>query len=304
MISVVDYKPLNERQPDLQYQARLRLIAAEGLPAKSFHAEPSRTYMGLPAMRFNLQNGIPLTTVRDLNGSWRSAIGEILAFINGICTQDELVNEFKVNRRFWEDSVTAAKCAQFDLPPGHLGFGSYGDAFKHLQTPWGTEFDQMRNVLHQMRAMPDVRTHWVDPWVPYYAIKGETNQRRVVVAPCHGWMHWRIINEELHLQMHQRSADMPIGVVFNTFQYSALLLAVAHVLRRKAAWFYHSFSDAHIYNNQMAHVAEMVSREPRALPRLDLTDDAPDDLFAFRPRHFVLSEYSPHPAMNNIPFSV
>jgi thymidylate synthase len=301
----VQYRPYGLRRPDSQYQDRLALILHQGIPARSFHAVGSRTYMGLPPMRFDLRNGFPITTVRDLKGSWKSAIGEILAFINGVRTQDELVNEFQVNKRFWADTVTAEKCAKFGLQAGDLGDGSYGPGMGAYPAPDGTKTNQMRNVLEQIRRLPEVRTHWVDPWIPFYTMDGENAKRKVVVAPCHGWMHWRVINGGLHLQMHQRAADMPIGSVYNTLQYAALLIAAAHVLKMEARWFYHSFSDAHIYDNQFdPWVHDMIRREPLALPTLTLAEDAPDDLFQFRPRHFILSDYNPHPAMNDIPFSV
>lgn len=302
----VDYIPYEQRTPDTQYRDRLVLIRDHGIAAKSFHPIGSQTYMGLPAMRFDLRNGVPLTTIRNLKGSWRSAIGEILGFINGVRTQEALVGEFGVNEKFWGPTVTEAKCKIFGLQTGDLGDGSYGAAMGAFPTPWGTTVSQMRNVLDQMRSMPDVRTHWIDPWIPFYTMKGGGGaERKVVVAPCHGWMHFRILNAELHLQMHQRAADMPVGSVFNTFQYAALTIAVAHVMDIKAAGFYHSFSDAHYYDNQLdPWVNDLIDREPRRLPTLTLTEDAPDDLFAFRPRHFVLTDYDPHPAMNDIPVAV
>jgi thymidylate synthase len=299
----ITYKPLEERTPDTQYRDRLILIRDKGVEARSAHSVGSRTYMGMPPMRFDLRNGFPMTTIRKVG--WKGAVGELLGFINGARTLDELVNEFGVPARFWEETVTKEKCAQFGLEKGDLGDGSYGAAMGAYPTSWGEDFNQMKHVLHQLRHQPEVRTHWVDPWIPFYAISGEWGKRKVVVAPCHGWMHWRVLNGQLHLQMHQRAADMPIGSVYNTIQYSALLIAVAHVLKREVGWFYHSFSDAHIYDNQLdPWVNELVEREPLPFPKLELTADAPNDLFAFRSRHFVLSEYQAHPAMDDIPFAV
>jgi len=58
----------------------------------------------------------------------------------------------------------------------------------------------------------------------------------------------------------------------------------------------HTFSDAHIYHNQFDSVKELLSREPRAFPTVTL-DPSITDIFAFRPQHFTLGDYEPHPKM-------
>ncbi|MDE6670078.1 MAG: thymidylate synthase, partial [Muribaculaceae bacterium] len=40
-----------------------------------------------------------------------------------------------------------------------------------------------------------------------------------------------------------------------------------------------------------------LTREPRPLPRMHL-DPAVTDIFAFRPDHFRLEGYNPHPALH------
>jgi thymidylate synthase len=87
-------------------------------------------------------------------------------------------------------------------------------------------------------------------------------------------------------------------------QYAAFLIAVAHVVGRKASWYYHTFDDAHYYDTQIEFVDELVRRKPLPFPKLELTDDAPNDIFAFRPHHFVLSEYVHHDPIKNIPVAV
>jgi thymidylate synthase len=103
--------------------------------------------------------------------------------------------------------------------------------------------------------------------------------------------------------MFQRSGDLPVGVPSNLIQYSALLLAVAHVTGLKPHEYIHTISDAHIYLDQLEHVQEMLQREPRPLPRLKLVNP-PDDIFAFRSEHFTLVDYHPHPAIKGIPAAV
>jgi thymidylate synthase len=302
-INVVDYLPFEERTPDYQYLNLLRTIKEQGIEAKSFHAEGSITFMAPNPLRYDLRNGIPLGTERSMKQIGMSAVAEILAFVRGMMTQEELV-AFGVSPRFWGDFVTADKCKVFGLPPGNLGPGSYGGAFAHFPTSEGKEINQFKNVIAQIRRMPDLRTHFISPWIPQYAMAGENSERKVVVATCHGWVHIRILNGELHLQMTQRAGDVPIGVPSNIFQYAVLTLILAHVLDMKASHYYHAFSDAHIYNNQLDAVDEILQREPVAFPSVYLRHDTPKDLFEIEPQHVIVEDYHPNPPIKGIPVAI
>ncbi len=302
-ISVVDYLPFEQRLPDNQYQKLLLNISWNGENSESFHAEKSKSLMAPNPLRYNLRNGIPLGTERSMKQIGMSAVAEILEFAKGATTQDELVAG-GVSPRFWGDFVTAKKCADFGLEAGDLGPGSYGGAFGHFPTAEGKEVNQFKNVIAQIKRAPHLRTHFISPWIPQYCVSGENAERKVVVAPCHGWVHIRVMNNELHLHMFQRSGDVPIGVPSNIFQYSILTLALAYVLDMKASHYYHSFSDAHFYENQTEAIAEIVSRIPTRFPTVYLSKDTPKDLFQIRPEHFIIEDYHPNPAIKGIPVAI
>lgn len=317
----VEYNMLFDREPDTQYIDRLQLILDEGEPSDSYHEEKSLMYMAPPPLRYDLRNGIPLLTARSMKGIWKSAFAEIMGFLNGARTQKELL-AYGVNEKFWGPFVTAKKCAMFGLEEGDLGPGSYGPAMAARETKEGYTVNQMDRVLHQLKTAPFVRTHLIDPWIPQYCVPAPGETRQVVVAPCHGWMHFRAVKEKsrhgirLDLHMWQRSADMPVGVPSNIFQYSALLVVMAHVLNMRAGWYYHSFSDAHIYEasemevddgskvTQREAVNEMILRQPKEFPTLHIKEGAPTNLFDFRPEHLELREYDPHPPIKGIEVAV
>ena len=139
-----------------------------------------------------------------------------------------------------------------------------------------------------------MRTHLVSPWIPFYTARGEN--RKVVVAPCHGWLHFRVMNGKLHMRMDQRSADMPIGVPSNMIQYATLLLMMCRVTGYQPGNYIHSFSDAHIYENQIEKVEKLIERESRPLPSIAINPRV-TDLFAFRANDFDVLEHDPHPGM-------
>jgi len=250
--------------------------------------------------RYDLRNGFPLITERDIS-FWKKAIGELCAFINGATSLTELA---KFGCDWWHPWATAEKTAKRGLPTGTLGPGSYGGAFRSFPGPDGP-FDQFAHLVEQIRERPELRTHFVSPWIPAYQVRGEGKTPKTTIAPCHGWVHVRVLGGAIHLHMFQRAADVPVGVPSNMAQYGALLLMIAHLTNRPAGTFYHTMSDAHVYENQIHAITPMLGRQARRLPTLELTEAgrAITDIHDFRSEHFELSDYEPHPPIGQIPVS-
>lgn len=70
-----------------------------------------------------------------------------------------------------------------------------------------------------------------------------------------------IPRNSLSLQMYQRSADIPTAIGFNIGQYALLLYMVAHITNMLPHQYIHTLGDAHIYNNQLDVVEEILSRD-------------------------------------------
>lgn len=293
-------KPYAERTPDTQYRDNLKLILEKGVRVKSQQGVDALTYMAPPPLHFKLENGFPMITERSVKGFWKGSIGEICAFINGARTLEELES---FGCKFWTAWGTPEKTAKRGLAPGDLGPGSYGAAFHDFPTAEGTPYNQVKNIVEQMIEFPHLRTHFITPWVPQYTIRGTGKQQKVVVCPCHGWIHLRIIDNKLTLHMFQRSGDYPVGVPSNLIQYTALLMMFAHVTKTEPYEFIHSVSDAHIYVDQIPNVEELLKRESKSLPTVTMINKK-DDIFAFRADDFELSDYDPHPPMRDIPVAV
>ena len=292
-----------------QYQRLLKDIVERGVRTPSQQGVDAITLIGPNPMRFKLAQGFPMITERNMDPKtsaslpvtvWQQAIGEICCFINGGRTLDELE---KFGCYWWRNWATPKKCAKRGLDAGDLGPGSYGPAFHDFPTIDGQAFNQFKHIVEQIKEEPQLRTHFVSPWIPQYIGRGQGKQQQVVVAPCHGWIHLRVIDGKLTLHMFQRSADTPVGVPSNMIQYGALLMMIAQVTELEAYEYVHSFSDAHIYVDQMPAVETMLAREARSLPQL-LLDPSVKDLFAFRREHFTLEGYNPHPGIKAIPVAI
>jgi thymidylate synthase len=296
----VGYEPYDRRRPDSQYRDLLGRILEHGEKTQTRQGPPALTLMQ-QTMRYDLANGFPVITDRSIAGFWRKPIGELCAFINGATTLDEL-RAFGCD--WWDDWATAEKTAKRGLEPGDIGPGSYGGAFHDFPTSEGPGFDQFRHLVEQIAELPADRTHFVSPWIPQYQVRGRGKTPRTTIAPCHGWVHVRILNDRLHLHMFQRSGDVPVGVPSNMVQYAALALMLERLTGFAAAAYYHTISDAHIYADQVDQVQVMLGREPRRLPTVRLTGAgrAVTDIHDFRAEHFELTDYDPHPGLR-IPVS-
>jgi thymidylate synthase len=299
-VTGVLYEPFEERKPDSQYRDMLTRILGQGEKVPTRQGPYALTLLQ-QTMRFDLANGFPAITDRSIKRFWRKPIGELCAFINGATTLDEL-RDFGCD--WWDAWATPEKTFKRGLAAGDIGPGSYGGAFHDFPTSEGTGFDQFQHIVEQIRELPDARTHFVSPWIPQYQVRGRGKVPKTTIAPCHGWVHVRVLNGRLHLHMFQRSGDVPVGVPANMVQYAALVLMLEQLTGCDAAAYYHTISDAHIYEDQVEPARAMVDRESRRLPTVQLTDSGRKvtDIHDFRAEHFELTDYDPHPGMS-IPVS-
>ncbi len=307
----------HDREPDQQYRQLLERIRTRGRAALSGMDQGSTEILG-HMMRFDLaEGGFPLITERDLTrgttseiitsykpnvskrpvaGPVKQALGEILGFINGARTQQELES---FGCKFWSPWTTdAAKAEKRGLELGDLGPGSYGAAF-HDFPDNGDTFNQYSAMIEQIKARPELRTHIISPFIPQYLSRAPGYSQKVLVVPCHGMQHYNIdtVNKEISLVHWQRSADAPIGLPFNFVHYAALLMMVGQVTGYKPRELVFQLSNAHIYNQHNEKVDEILQREPYAFPKLTI-DPSIKNLEDFRVEHFFIEEYLAHPPIN------
>lgn len=301
----VNYLPYMERTRDHQYQGLLKRILRDGDEVDTQQKFPARKVVG-HVLRFLFKNGFPIITERDLysagqtgGSQFNAAVGELCAFLNGAQTLDEM-RAFGCG--FWKDWVTKEKCGKRGLAEGDLGPGSYGAAWTRFPTANGEPFNQVSNLVAEARSQPHLRTLFMSPWIPQYTSRAPGNQQQVVVCPCHGWVHLHLYPDtrQLDLLHFQRSADAPVGLVFNVIEYAALALMLGQVLGYQPRELVHVISDAHIYTGkdgktQLDAVEKLLAVEPQRLPTVTFTEEGLQvtDLTAFRPHHFQVADYYP-----------
>lgn len=311
-VAPVAYK--KDRKADEQYKALLRRIRDTGSTAVSGMDEGSTEVLGA-ILEYDLENGFPLITERDLTkvstpeaiatyesdkthrplaGMVKQSVGEILGFINGARTQEELE---AYGCKFWKPWTSdEAKAKKRGLEVGDLGPGSYGAAFHDFPTLEEGGFDQYKVMIEQMKDRPELRTHIITPFIPQYISRAPGRQQKVLVVPCHGLQHYNIdvAKGEMSLVHFQRSGDVPIGVPFNMVHYALLLILVAQVTGYKPRKLVHIISNAHMYNQHKEMVDELLARPAHSFPQL-LVDPSVKNIEDFRTEHFSIKEYTAHP---------
>ncbi|MEP7162395.1 MAG: thymidylate synthase [Candidatus Moraniibacteriota bacterium] len=266
-------------------------------------------------MRFDLSEGFPLLTTKKL--SFRVIAEELLWFITGdtnlrtlteknVHIWDEwpyksylqrnhlpipLTNSDEWNKGLEEFIECIKSDEKFADEYGDLG-PIYGYQWRHWRTPNGTEIDQLRDVVEEIKKNPNSRRLIVSAWNP-----ADTEAMAVAgLPPCHCLFQFYVAEGRLSCQLYQRSCDTFLGVPFNVASYALLTIMIAKVTGLEPGEFVWTGGDVHLYNNHFEQVAEQLSREPRALPKLVIKRDT-KDLFDFKFDDFELVGYDPHPSI-------
>ncbi|EPE61505.1 thymidylate synthase [Exiguobacterium sp. S17] len=223
-------------------------------------------------MRFNLQDGFPLITTKQLHT--RSIIHELLWFISG-----------DTNVRYLQDNGVRIWNEWADTD-GNLG-PVYGAQWRSFPKPDGSSVDQLAQVIEQIKTNPDSRRLVVSAWNP-----GQLED--MALPPCHLLFQFYVADGKLSCQLYQRSADTFLGVPFNIASYALLTHMVAHVTGLEVGDFVHTLGDAHIYHNHLEQVQLQLTRDTRPLPQLNILRDV-SSIEDFRFEDFELVGYDPHP---------
>jgi thymidylate synthase len=262
--------------------------------------KPDRTNTGIIStfgyqMRFNLQEGFPLLTTKKVH--FKSIVHELLWFIKGDTNIKYLVDN---NVRIWNE-WPYEKFKKSDIYNGESlkdfverikNDSDFAKEFGDLGPVYGKQwrdfngYDQLKNVIEQIKINPESRRLIVSSWNP-------PQLKDMALPPCHMMYQFYVNDNKLSLQMYQRSADAFLGIPFNIASYALLLELVAKVCNLKPYELVHTIGDAHIYSNHLEQVQTQLSREPKSLPKLKI--NAKNNIEDFEYDDIELIDYNPHP---------
>lgn len=254
-----------------QYHQLLQYILDYGVEKQDRTGTGTKSVFGYQ-MRFDLAQGFPMVTTKKLH--LKSIIYELLWFLKGD-TNIRYLNDNGVS--IWDEWADEE--------------GNLGPVYGHQWRSWtgadGKVYDQIKDVLKQLKENPDSRRIIVNAW-------NVADLPQMALSPCHALFQFYVANGRLSCQLYQRSADTFLGVPFNIASYALLTMMMAQVSGLQPGDFVHTFGDVHLYLNHIEQAKLQLSRTPYPLPTMLLNSEI-KDLFDFRYEDFTLQNYQSHP---------
>jgi thymidylate synthase len=267
----------------INYLNLLQNLLSHGTP------KPDRTGTGTRSLfaerlTFDLEQGFPALTTKKL--WWRGVVCELQWFMSGSTNCNDLPEGV---RKWW----TPWSAADGSLGP------IYGDQLRsqrywHLEDERGSAdtCDQLQDVITSLREDPHGRRHVITLW-------NSAAMKHARLPCCHGTViQFYVRNDKLSCFMHQRSADVFLGLPVNCASYALLTHIVAKESGLGVGELTISLGDAHLYNTHLDQAKQQLLRSPRKLPEIVLPKCSGIDAWVKAdPASFVLEGYDPYPTI-------
>lgn len=209
---------------------------------------------------------------------WEASEGHVIRYrryVDQLQGAVDLLRDNPDSRRIIVSSWNPGEIGKMALPPCHC-------FFQMNSRPLGE--DQLRDQLFEIA--PEHQP-WAGPQI-------EHSDYEELLSLCeeHG-----VPTRALDLKLHQRSADVFLGVPFNIASYALLTMILAQITNHVPGEFIHSFGDLHIYENHLEQATEQLSRDPFPAPRVEI-DPSLTELDDFvSPDAFTVVGYDHHSAI-------
>ncbi len=213
-------------------------------------------------LEFDLQEEFPVLTTKKLY--FRQAILEMLwiyqAQSNDVRWLQErdvrIWNEWEIDEKGFWNATQMIPDEKGNLVKTNVN-KFFGKEYAHtIGTAYGyivDKFNLTDKILNLVNKNRKDRRVVISLWQDDYL---ET----AVLPSCVWSTEWDITNDTINIWVHQRSADVPLGLPFNVTQYATLLSLIAHVSGLKPGKIFWSIKDAHIYVNQIDGIKEQIKR--------------------------------------------
>jgi thymidylate synthase len=271
-----------------QYHDILRSILDHGTEHHDRTGVGTISHFGFQT-RFDLRDGFPIVTTKKVPFRWVAE--ELFWFLSGDTNE---ANLRATGVDIWKEWADEEHTQRFGREPGDLG-PVYGYLWRSFggHYPKRDGVDQIARLINEIENNPNSRRLIVSGWDPRVCDD-------VDLPPCHTVFQFKVERERLlHCQLYQRSADAFLGVPFNISSYALLTHFVAHVCGLEVGEFIYTLGDYHIYQNHRDQVNELLSREPKPLPRFEIKDQENclrglRGLLGIRYEHLSLIGYESH----------
>ena len=127
--------------------------------------------------------------------------------------------------------------------------GTIGTAYGYIIN----KYKRLDYVLNALKNNPHDRRMLISLWQ-------DADLRTAVLPSCVWSSEWKVKNGKLNSYIHQRSADVPLGLPFNISQYAILQSLLAKVSGLEVGNMNYSIMDAHVYVNQVDGIKKQLER--------------------------------------------
>ena len=246
----------------------------------------------------DMKSGFPLLTTKKM--PYRLVASELEFFIKGITDKQWLIDR---NNHIWDEWCTPLKIpyahdeetkkkmlAQRDLGTIYgWEWRHFGAEYKDYQTDYtGQGVDQLKNLVHDLKAKPYSRQMLVLAWNPL-------DINKAIPPYCHYAFQVTVINNKLNLFWNQRSVDVALGLPFNIASYATLLHLLALETGYKEGMLTGFLADVHIYKNHIDSIKEQLSRDPNKYPLPKLKTENFKSIFDWEYTDSHVIDYQSYP---------
>ena len=277
------------------YKDLINFILDNGImvPSRAGNALTAPDYM----MVHKMSDGFPLLTMRKM--PWIGITVELEGFLKGITDKkwyqdnncsfwNEWANQKYVNEELKKHPEKIRCDVQKEERDIFAGYGfewlHAGAEYKGYNQDYsGKGVNQVNGVIEALKKNVFDRQSLVVAWNP-------VNKAEYALPPCIYAYHFKSIDgKNLDLTYNQRSGDTCLGIP-NDFASGALFLELmAKTLNMSAGRLTATLSIPHIYEQHLDGAKELLKREPKKLPKLELTKDV--NIFNFEAKKAELKDY-------------
>ena len=245
-------------------------------------------------MHFSLENNkIPFLTTKKL--AWKTCLKELIFFIRGQ-TDNKILNSQNVHIWDGNSDVDYLKTRNLDYKDGELG-PIYGFQWRHFNGQYngcdlnyeGVGIDQLQSIIDNLKDKDKRKSRRLilTAWNP-------EQLDIMALPPCHILCQFNVTDDDkLSCHLYQRSGDVGLGVPFNIASYSMLTYILAKHCDLQPYEFIYSLGNAHIYDDHIEGLSELLKREPYDFPSFKVCKKH-DNINDYNIEDFSLYNYNFH----------
>lgn len=298
---ILSYKFINKASQEHLYFDLARDILRNGNERLDRTATGTISLLGTQ-LRFDISTNFPLLTTKQI--SFKAIVEELLFFCRGDTDAKILDNR---GVKIWNGNTTREFLNNRGLSYSEGIMGPmYGYSFRHFGAKYSEDFadtskcdtskiggfDQLVHIENLLKTDPFSRRIYISNLNP-------AESSKMVLEPCHTYIQFYVTEENgekyLSAWFNMRSSDS-LAWCYNICSYDLLVRILALKCNMKPKEIIYNAVDCHIYKNHINQIKEQMTRIPRPLPCVKLSETIKiKDWVDIKYEDFELIGYMPHP---------